>query len=123
MEITFDVIASDNHFVTQVGPIKLNATEQARLTALGPFLVNFGGNFNDGEDLDFDLPVKQVRVPNELPQKVSFSIEALTAQEAAARANFYKTEILARIQSALNTWSSFDITAQENKTVVTITAS
>jgi hypothetical protein len=122
MEITFNISALDNHFVVTVGPIKLNANEQAQRTSLGPFLVDFGGTFDNSDDIDFTLPTKQVRVPDEIPQTVKFSIETLTAAVAAAHATYYQTIIQARIQAALNTWMAFDPIPFEGNTVVTITA-
>lgn len=120
MEITFDIAALDNHFVVTVGPIKLNAQEQSQRASLGPFLVDFGGTFNDGDTIDFTLPSKQVRVPDEMPQTAKFSIEALTAAVAADQATYYKSVIQTRIQAALNTWMAFDPVPYEGKTVVTI---
>lgn len=119
MQATFDRRPIDDNWVASLSIDSLNAKELEQLAAFGGFLLDVGGSFVDGA-VSFSLPVKEVLVPSDFPQKVLFSVEALTAAVAAAQAEAWETVMETRLQAALTAWMTFDPTAGTSHRTVTI---
>ena len=119
MQVSFDRKPVDNHYTVTLSIVGLNAREQEQLAALGSFLVDVGGSFVDGL-VSFSLPTKEVRCPENFPQKVVFSIEELTATVASDRAAAWESVMEGRLQTALTTWLATDAAAGTSLRNVTI---
>ena len=121
MDITFVRKPVNNVWEVTLQFVNFSAAEQSRFEAFGGFAVDMGGSFSNGTS--FDLPVLELSIPTQLPYKVVFSIADLGAAEANARAALWETTVEARLQSALNTFMTYDPTSGTSTRQVTLTAS
>lgn len=90
-EIVFPVLPS--------GVEPLTGAERDALLQSGSPVVDFGGSITDGVDLTFSLPARQLRVPDELPVRQSFTIADFP--DAVERANAWLETCLSRIETAI----------------------
>lgn len=119
MQTTFDRHPADDNWVVSLSIDSLNARELEQFAAFGGFIVDVGGAIVDGQ-VSYSLPVKEVIVPTDFPQKVLFSVESLTATVASAQAEAWETVMETRLQEALTEWLTFDPTTGTSRRTLTI---
>lgn len=109
----------DGSAFVQFTLVSLTPTEKAQREAFGSFAVSVGGTITSGE-LSFDLPEKDIRLPDDFPITQSFSVTELTLEVANDRAAAFVADISDRITDAKDAWLLNDLAASQSSTEVAL---
>lgn len=98
MKIRSDKSIRQNVYLVEVKTEAFSETDLQLMQKFGEPEVNVGGTIPMGQS-NFSLPAKNLRVRSDFPYTARFDGDAL--EDAAARANAWRTEMESRIQTAI----------------------
>lgn len=85
-------------------PMELSEDDKKRMRKFGEPEIDLGGTFLENTDDEFSLPAKKAKIRADFPYTAEFdSRDAPFDENTSTKVVAYRTEILARITTALET--------------------